>query len=244
MKLTVKNIILPVIGAIIVVALFFLFKPEGAGALFYTNLVYTVLVVESFFFLYLYSVGKKENTSVAFTASLWVTLSYYLIAGIIWLLLYSLLLRNFVSYNIYLSVHIVLLFLWVVVAALVKDTDKSYQKEMNAQQQRLYSINDVVNRLNLSINRLSNALSTAPVDFTSVWKEFDLLIKKIKYLPPYSIESANGQSLLKNIINEMNDMEIGDNLGEEELAKLKKNLENQVKQYLNQLNYLSNHSKK
>lgn len=40
----VSNILIPILTGIITLVLFLLFRPENAGALFYTNMIYTLLL--------------------------------------------------------------------------------------------------------------------------------------------------------------------------------------------------------
>lgn len=56
----VSNILIPILTGIITLVLFLLFRPENAGALFYTNMIYTLLL-EGFLFGFFESATKREQ---------------------------------------------------------------------------------------------------------------------------------------------------------------------------------------
>ena len=77
----VSNILIPILTGIITLVLFLLFRPENAGALFYTNMIYTLLL-EGFLFGFLSLLQKEsKNISGALSASVQSTISYSVVVG-------------------------------------------------------------------------------------------------------------------------------------------------------------------
>ena len=101
----VSNILIPILTGIITLVLFLLFRPENAGALFYTNMIYTLLL-EGFLFGFLSLLQKEsKNISGAFYSIISVGAIYYIIFGSGWMIAYSLLLTAILSYKVYIAVH-------------------------------------------------------------------------------------------------------------------------------------------
>ena len=93
----VSNILIPILTGIITLVLFLLFRPENAGALFYTNMIYTLLL-EGFLFGFLSLLQKEsKNISGAFYSIISVGAIYYIIFGSGWMIAYSLLLTAILS---------------------------------------------------------------------------------------------------------------------------------------------------
>ena len=89
-----SEIVLPALTAILTIVLFFMFKPEETTGLFWLNLIYTVLL-EAIFFGYIISLNHKSDTvSTPFKAVFGIYALYYIIIGLVWMLLYSLLLTH------------------------------------------------------------------------------------------------------------------------------------------------------
>jgi len=99
----VSNILIPILTGIITLVLFLLFRPENAGALFYTNMIYTLLL-EGFLFGFLSLLQKEsKNISGAFYSIISVGAIYYIIFGSGWMIAYSLLLTAILSYKVYIA---------------------------------------------------------------------------------------------------------------------------------------------
>ena len=106
----VSNILIPILTGIITLVLFLLFRPENAGALFYTNMIYTLLL-EGFLFGFLSLLQKEsKNISGAFYSIISVGAIYYIIFGSGWMIAYSLLLTAILSYKVYIAVHILVIY--------------------------------------------------------------------------------------------------------------------------------------
>ena len=109
----VSNILIPILTGIITLVLFLLFRPENAGALFYTNMIYTLLL-EGFLFGFLSLLQKEsKNISGAFYSIISVGAIYYIIFGSGWMIAYSLLLTAILSYKVYIAVHSIIFLLFI-----------------------------------------------------------------------------------------------------------------------------------
>ena len=110
----VSNILIPILTGIITLVLFLLFRPENAGALFYTNMIYTLLL-EGFLFGFLSLLQKEsKNISGAFYSIISVGAIYYIIFGSGWMIAYSLLLTAILSYKVYIAVHSIIFLLFII----------------------------------------------------------------------------------------------------------------------------------
>ena len=76
----VSNILIPILTGIITLVLFLLFRPENAGALFYTNMIYTLLL-EGFLFGFLSLLQIFQEHFTALSASVQSTISYSVVVG-------------------------------------------------------------------------------------------------------------------------------------------------------------------
>lgn len=127
---TFSNAVVPGVVIVATVLLFFVFQPEGSGALFYLNLCYMVALEAVFFgWLALLREGGK-HFSVAFRAAMGICALYYVVAGFGWMLLYGLLLCAFVALKWYIAVIVVMTLLWLIAGSLLAQTDSNYKESM------------------------------------------------------------------------------------------------------------------
>ena len=79
----ISEVLLPIVIYVVTIAMFFVFMPEEAGALFWVNLVYT-LFLETLLFGWLIWVRKSDTKDTSSLASIAIGMygSYYIIAGV------------------------------------------------------------------------------------------------------------------------------------------------------------------
>lgn len=111
------RVVMPLVVMVATVLLFFVFMPADAGALFYTNLVYSV-VLEAVFFGWLGSLWGRASLPRALAAVFGVYAAFYVVAGFIVMLAYSVVGAAFLPLKFYYAAIVIITLLWVVVASL------------------------------------------------------------------------------------------------------------------------------
>jgi hypothetical protein len=123
----IAGVLLPAVVIIMTAVLFFMFRPVETTSLFYLNLGYTI-ILELIFFGYLNVLySKTREFSTPLFAIFGVYSMYYIIVGVIWMLLYSLALSYFLPIKYHIAVLIVLTLLWIIVSVLTAQTDANYK---------------------------------------------------------------------------------------------------------------------
>lgn len=192
-----SNVVLPILTAATTLLLFFLFKPEDASALFYTNLCYTLLL-EGIYFGYL-AVSRTNYSSVStvFKIVLGVWAVYYVILGTAWMLIFSLLLGLFLSFKVYIAIHIALLLLWIIVASLVAQTDSNHKENTERITQQGKTIQFYGEKMKLILSRYNRECSKKGAK-TSV--KLEILQTTMMHLPPNIFRNETACTQLNSIL--------------------------------------------
>lgn len=121
---TFANVVMPAAVIAATVLMFFLFRPEESGALFYVNLCYTLLL-EGVFFGWLGLLRGDNGFSVAFRAAMGVCAFFYVMAGFGWMLLYGMLLSTVLALKWYIALIVIFTLIWLIVGALLAQADNN-----------------------------------------------------------------------------------------------------------------------
>lgn len=193
---TAANVILPLTVMLCTAGLFLLFIPENAGKLFYTNLAFT-LFLEAIFFCYLYLLRKgTEVFTLPLLAAIGVTAIYYIACCGIWILAYSLFLSLFLSFKVYVSLHIIMILLWLTGGTLVAQFDNAYKERAVLTQEKAQDINLLRRRMRLIVSRYQHAIRTAAIVPPDGGSQLETLCNKTGGIPPNVFRSgANGARL-------------------------------------------------
>ena len=198
----VSNILIPILTGIITLVLFLLFCPENAGALFYTNMIYTLLL-EGFLFGFLSLLQKEsKNISGAFYSIISVGAIYYIIFGSGWMIAYSLLLTAILSYKVYIAVHSIIFLLFIIVGSIVTRTDNSYHEKTEEQTQQMRSIRFYTEKMNQLASKYLQQGIDKDTDL-SQWdgyKVLGTLITKINHLTPSIFRNDMAVKQLSNML--------------------------------------------
>ncbi|WP_294630026.1 hypothetical protein [uncultured Bacteroides sp.] len=198
----ISNIIVPLLTGIVTMVLFLLFQPEDAGALFYTNLTYTLLL-EGIFFGYLNCVRRRErNVSGAFYSIMGIGAVYYMIGGTSWMAGYSLLMSGFLSYNVYIAVHIIMLLLFVILSSLITQTDNNYQEQTEKQMCEIKNIRFYTEKMKLLASTYLREGNSKGCDLSQSdgYKALGTLIIKISHLTPAVFRNNMAVGQLNGIV--------------------------------------------
>ena len=198
------NVVVPIVTGVLTIVLFFLFRPEETTALFYLNLVYS-LILEGVFFGYIGSLHRdSETVSTPFRAIFGITAAYYIIGGLGWMLLYSLLLRHFASIKVYIAVLAIFTLLWIILSLLMGQTDSNYQVGIRQQEDRNKVINyhsQKMQMLATRYERLCREKGIAHSETANGHTPLDLLSSKISGLTPNVFRNATAVTQLNTIID-------------------------------------------
>ena len=190
----VSNILIPILTGIITLVLFLLFRPENAGALFYTNMIYTLLL-EGFLFGFLSLLQKEsKNISGAFYSIISVGAIYYIIFGSGWMIAYS--------YKVYIAVHSIIFLLFIIVGSIVTRTDNSYHEKTEEQTQQMRSIRFYTEKMNQLASKYLQQGIDKDTDL-SQWdgyKVLGTLITKINHLTPSIFRNDMAVKQLSNML--------------------------------------------
>ena len=173
----ISEIVLPAVTAVLTIVLFFMFRPEDSTGLFWLNLVYTVLL-EGIFFGYIISLNRKsEIVSVPFKAVFGIYALYYIVAGLAWMLLYSLLLARLgVSIKVDIAVLIILTLLWIILALVTAQADSGYHTGMQEFEDSKKLLNFKIEKMKLlalfirNFFRVADVAANAPAEAAALPK--------------------------------------------------------------------------
>lgn len=200
---TFANVVMPVIVILTTILLFFLFQPEGSGALFYVNLCYTVILEGIFFgWLGLLRMGGT-NFSVAFRAAMGICAFYYVVAGFSWMLLYGLVLSIFLALKWYIALIIVMTLIWLVVGSLLAQTDSNYKKSVEQLGDDTRSISFFKTKAEHLSRRCEEVYVDKQLTFhtnTIMRSPVEKLSNKITFITPNVLQSTNAVAQLNTIL--------------------------------------------
>lgn len=241
----IANIVLPIVFLLVTAGLFFLFKPEEAGRLFHTNLCMT-LWLEALFFGYLHVLkGKTQGFSTALIALLGIGAVYYIIGATVWMLSYAFL-SLFLSFEVYVAVHVVLFLLWITGCILMAQQDNAYGSRMKVLSDGHKTIEYFGQKVNLLLNTYRGLLLSRQSVGLRNENALEILRNKVRGLPGSIIQVDAAGLQLSEIINQcetlLAKLEQAEDQGEQ--MALDKKLGECVSSAIRELEFLKNISRK
>lgn len=205
----VSGVIIPILTIALTIALFFVLHGDGdKSTLFYFNLCYSV-VLEAIFFGYLGFVrsGSKKLTG-AFYSIIGVYSIYYIITGFVCMLIYSLVLQNFIPLKYYISAIAVISLLWIILGSILLETDSAHKKDSDQLMERghtLHYYNQKMLELEKRYITLSKDLNI-PASTKNYNCELSRLSVKIKSLLPNVFNNDMTQEKLTSILDKCSEL--------------------------------------
>lgn len=204
-----SKVIMPIATILATIALFFVFRPQEATALFGFNLCYCVLL-ESLFFGWLgIARSKSDDTTPVLRAILGVWTGGYLIAGAGTMLIYSLILSETIELKYYIAAIIVLTILWLLVSALTADTDCNHhacETQLNSKRDDLRRISQNIARLNLQLRSTCEARGIAFPKSGNDTTPYDRLERNFKSLTASALRNESSIAQLSQIERRANEL--------------------------------------
>jgi hypothetical protein len=203
-----SGVVIPALVVAATVILFFVFGGGEKTSLFWFNLFYTVLL-EAIFFGYFGLVrSASDKMTGAFYSIMGVWAIYYIIAGVLTMLVYSLVLTHFVPMKFYIASIAVFTLLWLIVAGFVAETDALHREQTDQIQQRGRTLSYYTARMAQMEKRYAEMCRTLNIPATA--KNFDCelnrLTQKLKSLLPSAFNNDTTADKLDRIIEKCADL--------------------------------------
>ena len=177
---------LPGLMTVVVTVLGFLvFLPEEPSKLFYVNLAYLVLLEVLFFGWF--HMGKLKSDAAQtpyFKVFVGMHTMGYLVVSVLWMLIYTIFLRDKVDLKVYLLVIGILSIIWIVWASILGSQDTQY----HAQQTQLEDVTMDIRALRDELKSL--AVQHAKPETERAWKQ---LIMEAESVTPKQFAARQAQ---------------------------------------------------
>ena len=244
----IANIILPLVVIVMTVVLFFMFKPQETTPLFYINLFYAVFLEAILFGYFNLLYVKTKDFSTPFFAVFGVYSLYYIIVGIGWLLLYSLLLSHFMSLKIYITGLMVLTLLWIIISVLTAQTDSNYKQTTNKLKAQGQSLNFYTQKITLLASRYAKLCDEKGLKYETDSNNrtvLDRLSGKISFLTPNILENEAAVTQISSMLSKCEDIiDETATATEEKLVEMQTKMKRFVDNSVAELDMLKNLTKK
>jgi hypothetical protein len=240
----IANVVLPLVVMAITAALFFMFRPQETTALFGLNLGFT-LFLEAVFFGYLNLLhAKTEGLSTPFFAVFGIYSLYYIVIGLGWMLLYSLLLVLFTPLKVYIAVLLVLTLLWILVSVLTAQTDSNYRQTVDKLKEQGRSLDFYTQKAGLLATRYADLCTEKGLKYETDSNNrtaLDRLSGKIGFLTPNVLRSDTATAQITSMLNKCEDIiDETESATEDRLAEVQKKMQRFVDHAVTELDMLKN----
>jgi hypothetical protein len=244
----IANIVLPIVVIAITAALFFMFKPQETTTLFYINLCYVVFL-EVVFFGYLNILHiKTVDLSTPFFAVFGIYSLYYVFLGLVWVLLFSLILSHFLPLKVYAAVLMVLTLLWIIISVLTAQTDSNYKQTTDKLKEQGRSLNFYTQKITLLASRYAKLCVEKGLKYETDSNNrtvLDRLMGKINSLTPSVLKNGTAAAQITSLFNKCEDIiDETESVTEEKLQEMQKKMQRFVDNAVVELDMLKNLAKK
>lgn len=198
----VADVIAPLAVILVTVALFFIFEPEEPGTLFWTNLVYTVFL-EIILFAYI-SWLPSHGSSVAFKWMEGIYSVVYICISLIWMLIFSALLRHWCPIKLYFAGIAVLTVLWILVGALTLKVDNAHETSTATLADNRRRVDSVNSNADMLLQQF-NLMVAAHPELNSVSQSVAALCRGLATLSPTVMADPTAAKRVNSICSELED---------------------------------------
>lgn len=201
-----SGVVLPIVTAIATIVLFFIFKPEEpTWHLFIFNMLYTVFLEMILFgwLGFLYHGNNGETTNV-FKIVSGVTALYYVIVGVIIMLVYNFGLRYIpLPIRYYYATILIITLLWIILGFILLRIDVQDKKKDQIKTTQTKEIGNIISRMKVIASRFS---SLQAIHGAKGENAIDLLFAEFKGLTPKDAENKVSLNKLNSIIEELDNL--------------------------------------
>jgi hypothetical protein len=225
-----------------------MFKLKETTALFYLNLVYTILLEIVFFGYLSFLYAKIKEFSTPLFAVFGVYAIYYVIIGFICMLAYSLLLSNIMPIKFYIATLMIFTLLWIIISVLTAQTDSNYKDTVEKLKDAGHTLNFYTQKINLLANRYEKLCAEKGLKYETDSNNrtvLDRLQGKISFLTPNILSNETAVSQLTSLLNKCEDIiEQTELTAEEQSVVLQKKMQCFVDNAVAEIDMLKNLTKK
>lgn len=244
----ISAFVLPAIVAACTIVMFFIFRPENAGALFYTNMVYT-LVLEGIFFGYINVLFQKKNhdLSTPFYAVFGIVAVYYIVAGLAWMLLYSIALSGVMAMKYYIAGLMIITLLWIILSLVLGRQDTNYKESVEKLDEDFKSIAFFSQKADMLVNRYQAICVEKGISRPAGMQYLNRLspvANAISTLPPKTCQNPTLGAQLASLLDKCEELiNQTEDAPAEELENMTKKMDRLVASALPQIDFIKNASK-
>jgi hypothetical protein len=245
----ITNIILPLFVIAITITLFLMFRPAEPSSLFYLNMGYTIFL-EAVFFGYINLLyARTPSLSTPFFAVFGIYAMYYVIIGILVMLIYSLVVTyTGLPLKFYVATIMVLTAAWIILSLLTAKTDSEYKNTVDVLKEQQHSLEYYTQKISLLASRYEKICSEKGLKYQTDSNNrsvLDKLKNKISFLTPNVFRSETLSKQLKEIFEKCESLiEETETAVADDLAELDRKMQRFVSNAVEELDMLKNLTRK
>lgn len=235
--------VMPGAFLLVTIILFFVFQPQETTALFYVNMVYTLLLEVLFFGWLRFGRKGSSDTSMIFRLVSGTLSGVYVVVGFVIMLIYGLLLASVVALKFYIVTLVVLTLLFVVATVLIAQADSDNKEDEEKATADRLTVVSLTARVNQLVDRCRQVYGDKGMTYKNenhLSTPIELLKPKISTLTPNVFRAAGNDSKFRNLLRECEEGidAFAEAEGEEASAKAEKRLIRIVEDALREIDFI------
>lgn len=199
----ISDVLAPLAIILVTIALFFTFQPEEPGTLFWTNLVYSV-ILEIILLAYIVWL-PAHGDSVALKWMFGVYSIIYVGIALAWMIIFSIVLCLWMSIKVYYAVIAIITVLWILISAQSLKVDKSNETSTALLSENRKNIDHVSNNAEMMMQQFNLMLSLHP-ELKEAASSVSLLCRGLMTLSPSAMGDQTAAKRVNNICSGLEDM--------------------------------------
>ena len=219
-----SDVLAPLAVVIVTIALFFTFQPEEPGTLFWTNMVYSI-VLEIILLAYIVWL-PAHGDSVALKWMFGVYSIIYVCVALAWMLLFSVFLFHWLSVNVYFAGIAILTVLWILISAQSLKVDKNHEVSTSILTDNRRSIDRISNNAETLLQQF-NLISSFHPELKTAFSSVSLLCRGLTTLSPSAMGDPAVAKRVDNICSGLEEM-LNEPFSDEYPSKLKEYAERSI----------------
>lgn len=219
-----SDVLAPLAIVAVTIALFFTFQPEEPGTLFWTNMVYSV-ILEIILLAYIVWLPARGD-SVALKWMFGVYSVIYVCIALAWMLIFSILLCHWVSIKVYFSVIAILTVLWILISAQSLKVDKNNETSTAILMENRKNMDKIINNAERMLQQFNLMLSFHP-ELKEASSSVSSLCRGLTTLSPSAMGDPTAVMRVNTICTGLEDM-LNDPFSDTYPSKLKEYTEKSI----------------
>lgn len=220
----IADVIAPLAVVLVTIILFFTFQPDEPGALFWTNLVYSV-VLEIILLAYIIWL-PAHGDSVALKWMFGVYSVLYVCISLAWMLLFSAVLSHWLTIRVYIAVIAVITVLWILVSALTKKTDNANENSTETLTENRRSVDRLNNNAEMLLEQFNLMTSLHP-ELKEASSSVTILCRGLSTLSPSAMSDSLAVKRVNSICSGLENM-LNEPFSDKSAARMKEHAEKSI----------------